>query len=118
MTEEEILDNKVNEMLFNAAFKDYLISDWEFRNIDRDAIKAVFRNIGSSHKEERRLWKIHNYGILEYNKHFEYKDYFSDIKELTESEAVKWYNNYNPLFLRKGSLFYKKEGEWIVYETK
>lgn len=42
--------------------------------------------------------------------------YYSDIRELTESEAVKWYENYFTAVLIKDSLLYKKEGEWVTYE--
>lgn len=110
MTEEEMLDNKVYEILFTLAQAN-LISDWEFRNIDRNAIKAVFRDIKSPQPtpEEKRIWKIHMYSPFSHNK------YCSDIKELTESEAVKWYNEFNVGYLIKGGLLYKKEGEWVTY---
>ena len=109
MTTEEVLDNKVNEILFTLA-RDNLISDWEYRNIDRDALKAVFKNINDAHltHEEKRLWKIR---IASYT-----NVYYSDIRELTESEAVKWYENYFTPGMIKDSLLYKKEDEWVTYE--
>lgn len=109
MTIEEALDNNVNEILFTLA-RDNLISDWEYRNIDRDAFKAIFKNIKGGPHEEKRLWKIRICGPLTY------KIYYSDIRELTESEAVKWYENYFTTGLIKDSLLYKKEGEWVTYE--
>ena len=68
----------------------------------------------SPQNEEKRLWKIRSYEIRMYGCS-DYNTYFSDIKELTESEAVKWYNHYKTLFIKKGDLLYKKEGEWVTY---
>ena len=43
----------------------------------------------SPQKEEKRLWKIRIYETRIYGCS-DYNTYFSDLKELTESEAVKW----------------------------
>lgn len=60
--------------------------------------------------EEKRLWKICIYSSISRN------TYFSDTRELTESEAVEWYKKYNKLALIKDGLLYKKDGEWVTYE--
>lgn len=42
---------------------------------------------------------------------------YSRIRNITESEAVKWYKEYIPeSYETKGHLFYKKDGEWVEYE--
>lgn len=66
-------------------------------------------------EEPKRLWRIYcdNPDINSI-----FADYVSEIKDLTESEAVKWYNEYTPSNgMKKVYLYYKKEGEWVVYET-
>lgn len=65
-------------------------------------------------EEPKRLWKGCYYrpSITSF-----YNLYETELRDLTESEAVKWWNEYTlPDKMEKGNLYYKKEGEWVVYE--
>lgn len=87
------------------------------RTYDLDISKQELDRIikGYATKEEpKRLWKIHCYNP---DVTARYVGYTIGPKDLTESEAVKWWNEYIPEDnMKKGDLYYKKEGEWIVYE--
>ena len=71
-------------------------------------------------KEDKKLWKI-KYGYFKetigvcFGRY--YDDAESDIIEATESEALEWLSQFEGHFNRLDiRLFYKKDGEWILYK--
>lgn len=84
--------------------------------MDTDYVIARKEWLKKHKKEEpKRLWKGCYYrpSITSF-----YNLYETELRDLTESEAVKWWNEYTlPDKTKKGNLYYKKEGEWVVYKT-
>ena len=65
--------------------------------------------------DEKRLWKFK----LTYFLNTLLQEDFSEVRELTTDEAINWIDEYikqKPRDYNSTSLYYKKDGEWVLYE--
>ena len=66
-------------------------------------------------KDEKRLWKFK----LTYFINTLLQEDLSEVRELTTDEAINWLDDYikrAPRNYNFASLYYKKDGEWVLYE--
>lgn len=90
--------------------RDNLISILDAYGIDVTRVK--FQEIK---KDEKRLWKFK----LTYFLNTLLQEDFSEVRELTTDEAINWLDKYikqKPRDYNFTSLYYKKDGEWVLYE--
>ena len=67
--------------------------------------------------DKKRLWKFK----LTYFLNTLLQEDFSEVKELTTDEAINWLDEYikrTPRDYNFTGLYYKKDGEWVLYEKK
>ena len=90
--------------------RDNLISILDAYGIDVTRVK--FQEIK---KDEKRLWKFK----LTYFLNTLLQEDFSEVRELTTDEAINWLDEYikrKPRDYNFTGLYYKKDGEWVLYE--
>lgn len=97
--------------------RDNLISILDAYGVDVTRVK--FQEIK---KDKKCLWK---YKLTYYSKPLYglplLQEERSEIRELTTDEAINWIDEYikqKPRDYNSTSLYYKKDGEWVLYEKK
>ena len=79
-----------------------------------DVTRVKFQDIKTD-KDEKRLWKFK----LTYFLNTLLQEDLSEVRELTTDEAINWLDEYikrTPRNYNFASLYYKKDGEWVLYE--
>ena len=99
--------------------RDNIISILDAYGVDVTRVK--FQEIKTD-KDEKRLWKFKltysfqpSYGPLSS------QEILSEVRELTTDEAINWLDEYikqKPRNYNSASLYYKKDGEWVLYKNK
>ena len=99
--------------------RDNIISILDAYGVDVTRVK--FQEIKTD-KDEKRLWKFKltysfqpSYGPLSS------QEILSEVRELTTDEAINWLDEYIKQKSRNynsASLYYKKDGEWVLYKNK
>ena len=97
--------------------RDNIISILDAYGVDVTRVK--FQEIKTD-KDEKRLWKFK----LTYHFQSPYgatssREDLSEVRELTTDEAINWLDEYikrTPRNYNFASLYYKKDGEWVLYE--
>ena len=97
--------------------RDNIISILDAYGVDVTRVK--FQEIKTD-KDEKRLWKFKltysfqpSYGPLSS------QEILSEVRELTTDEAINWLDKYikqKPRNYNFTGLYYKKDGEWVLYE--
>ena len=99
--------------------RDNIISILDAYGVDVTRVK--FQEIKTD-KDEKRLWKFK----LIYSFQPSYgppssQEVLSEVRELTTDEAINWLDEYIKQKSRNynfASLYYKKDGEWVLYKNK
>lgn len=94
--------------------RDNIISILDAYRVDVTRVK--FQEIKTD-KDEKRLWKFK----LTYFLNTLLQEDLSEVRELTTDEAINWLDEYikqKPRDYNSTSLYYKKDGEWVLYENK
>ena len=92
--------------------RDNIISILDAYGVDVTRVK--FQEIKTD-KDEKRLWKVK----LTYYTNTLLQEDLSEDRELTTDEAINWLDEYikrTPRNYNFASLYYKKDGEWVLYE--
>ena len=92
--------------------RDNIISILDAYGVDVTRVK--FQEIKTD-KDEKRLWKFK----LTYFINTLLQEDLSEVRELTTDEAINWLDEYIKRKHRNynsASLYYKKDGEWVLYE--
>lgn len=92
--------------------RDNIISILDAYGVDVTRVK--FQEIKTD-KDEKRLWKFK----LTYFLNTLLQEDLSEVRELTTDEAINWLDEYIKRKHRdynSTSLYYKKDGEWVLYE--
>lgn len=92
--------------------RDNIISILDAYGVDVTRVK--FQEIKTD-KDEKRLWKFK----LTYFLNTLLQEDLSEVRELTTDEAINWLDEYikrTPRHYNFTSLYYKKDGEWVLYE--
>ena len=92
--------------------RDNIISILDAYGVDVTRVK--FQEIKTD-KDEKRLWKFK----LTYFINTLLQEDLSEVRELTTDEAINWLDEYikrTPRNYNFASLYYKKDGEWVLYE--
>ena len=97
--------------------RDNLISILDAYGVDVTRVK--FQEIK---KDKKRLWKfkLTYYFKALYGLQLLQED-LSEVRELTTDEAINWLDEYikrTPRDYNFTGLYYKKDGEWVLYEKK
>ena len=94
--------------------RDNIISILDAYGVDVTRVK--FQEIKTD-KDEKRLWKFK----LTYFINTLLQEDLSEVRELTTDEAINWLDEYIKQKSRNynfASLYYKKDGEWVLYKNK
>lgn len=97
--------------------RDNIISILDAYGVDVTRVK--FQEIKTD-KDEKRLWKFKLTYFFQpiYGLPSSQED-LSEVRELTTDEAINWLNEYikqTPRNYNFASLYYKKDGEWVLYK--
>ena len=86
-----------------------------------DVTRVKFQEIKTD-KDEKRLWKFKlTYSFQPLYGPPSSQEDLSEVRELTTDEAINWIAEYikqKPRHYNSTSLYYKKDGEWVLYENK
>ena len=86
-----------------------------------DVTRVKFQEIKTD-KDEKRLWKFKlTYSFQPFYGPPSSQEDLSEVRELTTDEAINWIAEYikqKPRHYNSTSLYYKKDGEWVLYENK
>ena len=97
--------------------RDNIISIFDEYGIDVTRVK--FQKIKTD-KDEKRLWKFKlTYSFQSLFGPSSSQEDLSEVRELTTDEAINWMDEYikqKPRNYNSTSLYYKKDGEWVLYE--
>ena len=81
-----------------------------------DVTRVKFQEIKTD-KDEKRLWKFRVTYFIGTNPLLQ--EDLSEVRELTTDEAINWLDEYikqKPRNYNSTSLYYKKDGEWALYD--
>ena len=96
--------------------KDIVSILWK-NNVDVTRVK--FQEIKTD-KDEKRLWKFKlTYSFQPIYGPPSSQEVRSEVRELTTDEAINWLDKYikrTPRDYKSTSLYYKKDGEWVLYD--
>ena len=97
--------------------RDNIISILDTYGVDVTRVK--FQEIKTD-KDEKRLWKFKlTYSFQSLFGPPSSQEVLSEVRELTTDEAINWLDEYikqKPRNYNSTSLYYKKDGEWVLYE--
>ena len=97
--------------------RDNIISILDAYGVDITRVK--FQEIKAD-KDEKRLWKFKlTYSFQPFYGPPSSQEDLSEVRELTTDEAINWIDEYikqKPRHYNSTSLYYKKDGEWVLYE--
>ena len=97
--------------------RDNIISILDTYGVDVTRVK--FQEIKTD-KDEKRLWKFKlTYSFQPLYGPLSSQEDLSEVRELTTDEAINWLDEYikqKPRNYNSTSLYYKKNGEWALYE--
>ena len=97
--------------------RDNIISILDAYGVDVTRVK--FQEIKTD-KDEKRLWKFKlTYSFQSIYGPPSIQGVRSEVRELTTDEAINWLDEYIKRTHRHynfASLYYKKDGEWVLYE--
>ena len=97
--------------------RDNIISILDAHGVDVTRVK--FQEIKTD-KDEKRLWKFKlTYSFQPLYGPPSSQEDLSEVRELTTDEAINWLDEYikqKPRNYNFKSLYYKKDGEWVLYE--
>ena len=97
--------------------RDNIISILDTYGVDVTRVK--FQEIKTD-KDEKRLWKFKlTYSFQPLYGPLSSQEDLSEVRELTTDEAINWLDEYikqKPRNYNSTSLYYKKNGEWVLYE--
>ena len=99
--------------------RDNIISILDAYGVDVTRVK--FQEIKTD-KDEKRLWKFKlTYSFQSLFGPPSSQEVLSEVRELTTDEAINWLDKYIKQKSRNynsASLYYKKDGEWVLYKNK
>ena len=99
--------------------RDNIISILDTYGVDVTRVK--FQEIKTD-KDEKRLWKFKlTYSFQSLFGPPSSQEDLSEVRELTTDEAINWLDEYIKQKSRNynfASLYYKKDGEWVLYKNK
>ena len=99
--------------------RDNIISILDTYGVDVTRVK--FQEIKTD-KDEKRLWKFKlTYSFQPLYGPLSSQEDLSEVRELTTDEAINWLDEYikqKPRNYNSTSLYYKKDGEWVLYKNK
>ena len=99
--------------------RDNIISILDTYGVDVTRVK--FQEIKTD-KDEKRLWKFKlTYSFQPFYGPPSSQEDLSEVRELTTDEAINWLNEYIKQKHRHYNsirLYYKKDGEWVLYKNK
>ena len=99
--------------------RDNIISILDTYGVDVTRVK--FQEIKTD-KDEKRLWKFKlTYSFQSLFGPPSSQEVLSEVRELTTDEAINWLDEYikqKPRNYNSTSLYYKKDGEWVLYKNK
>ena len=97
--------------------RDNIISILDAYGVDVTRVK--FQEIKTD-KDEKRLWKFKlTYSFQSLFGSPSSQEVLSEVRELTTDEAINWLDKYikqKPRNYNFTGLYYKKDGEWVLYE--
>ena len=97
--------------------RDNIISILDAHGVDVTRVK--FQEIKTD-KDEKRLWKFKlTYSFQSLYGLPSIQEDLSEVRELTTDEAINWLDKYikqTPRDYNFASLYYKKDGEWVLYK--
>ena len=99
--------------------RDNIISILDAHGVDVTRVK--FQEIKTD-KDEKRLWKFKlTYSFQPLYGPPSSQEDLSEVRELTTDEAINWLDKYikqKHRHYNSASLYYKKDGEWVLYKNK
>ena len=83
-----------------------------------EELEEVILPLVATTKEGKKLWKVKYVKEKFYNEYnYAFVDKETDVRKLTKVEAEEWfYQVQKECNVSHTKLFYKEDGEWILYE--